>query len=386
MISLARGVASDCADVTLRTFSLLLYIEWPNTRIIQGYQIIAPLLSRACASEKLKAKMMINACLDLALVCHPVFAFLTIQRSNMHAQQSKWQYLLFSFFLILAVRYASSQTIETPPIIDLGVCQTQSQPNPIASIYPNNATGTLNGTMAVLPITLELARQLIPPQYKIMEHAYRSLLPGFPKDKYPAFMQAVHDHDVQAFGFKIPDFSRAGIEFPFLDLLNDNSTSFKWVPSLLITANNSVAIDGAADYGTNVYPALFHPECDAYAPTSSPGTTTFSSRSVALGNASFDTIFAKTPQELYPLSFFKNVTNQPMFADGKTCDNMIRLFNTSLTTAPYGIDQVIGSVKANIAPFKEMKTWSGVYGLRLDTAFIENNYLPCESLRGYGTG
>jgi hypothetical protein len=24
-----------------------------------------------------------------------------------------------------------------------------------------------------------------------------------------------------------------------------------------------------------------------------------------------------------------------------------------------------------------------VYGLRFDSAFIENNYLPCESFRGY---
>lgn len=329
--------------------------------------------------------MMINACLDLALVCHPILAFLTIQRSKMHAQQSKWQYFLFSFFLILAVRYASSTVIEVPVVEEL-LCQSQDSPNPIAAIYPNNATGTLNGTIAVLPIPLALARQLIPSQYKIMEHAYRDLLPKFPKDMYPAFMQAVHDHDVQAFGFKIPDFSRAGIEFPFLDLLGDNSTSFKWAPSLLMTSTNLIALKGAADYGTNVYPATFKPECNAYASTSTPGTTTFSSKSVVLDNASFSSQFATTTEERYPLSYFKNVTNQPMFADGKTCDNMIRLFNTSVTTAPNRIDTVMGSVKANFAPFKGEKTWKGVYGLRLDTAFIENNYLPCESLRGYGTG
>ncbi|KAF2849572.1 hypothetical protein T440DRAFT_130179 [Plenodomus tracheiphilus IPT5] len=329
--------------------------------------------------------MMINDCLDLALVCHPVLAFLTIQRSKMHAQPSKWQYFLFSFFLILAVRYASSTAIETP-VADGVLCQSQDSPNPIASIYPNNATGTLNGTIAVLPISLKLARQLIPAKYKIMEHAYRDLLPKFPKDMYPAFMQAVHDHDVQASGFKIPDFSRAGIEFPFLDLLGDNSTSFKWAPSLLMTATNAIALKGAADYGTNVYPATFKPECDAYAASSIPGITTFSSKSVAVGNASFAIQFAKMNEEVYPLSYFKNVTNQPMFADGKTCDNMIRLFNTSVTTSPNRIDQVIGSVQANIAPLKGVMSWNGVYGLRLDTAFVENNYLPCESLRGYGTG
>jgi hypothetical protein len=81
------------------------------------------------------------------------------------------------------------------------------QPNPIASIYPNNATGTLNGTVAVLPISLELARQLIPPQYGILEHAYRALLPNFPRRMYPAIVQALHDHEVQAFGYHIDDFS-----------------------------------------------------------------------------------------------------------------------------------------------------------------------------------
>ncbi|CBX96212.1 hypothetical protein IAQ61_001388 [Plenodomus lingam] len=329
--------------------------------------------------------MMINACLDLALVCHPVLAFLTIQRSKMHAQQSKWQYFVFSFFLILAVRYASSTAIETP-VVDGLLCQSQDSPNPIASIYPNNATGTLNGTIAVLPIPLALARQLIPSQYKIMEHAYRDLLPHFPKDMYPAFMQAVHDHDVQAFGFNIPDFSRAGLEFPFLDLLGDNSTSFKWIPSLLMTATNLIAIKGATDYGSTVYPATFKPECDAYASTGTAGTTTFSAKSLVLGNASLAIKFATTTKEVYPLSYFQNVTNQPMFGNGKTCDNMIRLFNTSVTTAPNRIDQVMGSVTTNVGPLKGERTWKGVYGLRLDTAFIENNYLPCESLRGYGTG
>jgi hypothetical protein len=84
---------------------------------------------------------------------------------------------------------------------------THDQPNPIASTYPTNATGTLNGTVAVIPISLELARSIIPTQYRILEHAYRSLLPSFPEGMYPIVLQAVHDHDVQAFGFHVPDFS-----------------------------------------------------------------------------------------------------------------------------------------------------------------------------------
>ena len=155
---------------------------------------------------------MISTCLDLALLCHPVLALLTIQRPKMQTQQSRWQYFLLSFLSLLAIRYASSTATEQPTralddvLPDL-VCQTVSQPNPIAATYPMNATGTLNGTVSVLPISLDLARKLIPSEYRILEHAYRHLLPSFPKGMYPAVVQAVHDHDVQAFGFKIPDFS-----------------------------------------------------------------------------------------------------------------------------------------------------------------------------------
>lgn len=125
----------------------------------------------------------------------------------MHAQESKWQYFLLSFVLLLTVRYASTSQIPLPSVAPSDVCQTVDQPNPIAALYPLNATGTLNGTIAVLPIPLDLARELIPSQYRILEHAYRAILPSFPEDMYPAFLQAVHDHEVQAFGYKIPDFS-----------------------------------------------------------------------------------------------------------------------------------------------------------------------------------
>jgi len=144
---------------------------------------------------------------DLALLCHPVLAFFTMSRLTMQTQNPRLQYFLFSFFSILALRYASSMyfVYAIEDVADL--CRTHDQPNPIASLYPNNATGTLNGTVAVVPITLQLARQLIPPQYRILEHAYRDILPSFPADMYPAVLQAVHDHDVQAFGYNIPDFS-----------------------------------------------------------------------------------------------------------------------------------------------------------------------------------
>ncbi|KAF2123943.1 hypothetical protein P153DRAFT_379885 [Dothidotthia symphoricarpi CBS 119687] len=307
----------------------------------------------------------------------------------MGLRESKLHYVLFAFLSVLAVRSASSSSSAAQPTISPDaaaiVCQTHDQPNPIATTYPNNATGTLNGTIAVVPITLTLARQLIPAQYRILEKAYRALLPSFPADMYPAIVQSMHDHDVQASGFSIPDFSRAGIEFPFLDLLGDNSSSFKWSPSLLMTATNLLAIGGAVAYGTNTFPATFDPSCDAYraVPNAAAGTTSFSAKSVISGQASASSVFSPTTLEMYPLAFYKNVTNQPMFADGKTCDNMVRLFNTSVTTAPNKIENVKGTVKVKLPPLTSEREWTNVYGIRLDTAFIENNYLPCENFRGY---
>jgi hypothetical protein len=154
---------------------------------------------------------MLSTCLDLALLCHPVIAFVTISRPKMQTRNSRLHYFVFSFVLILAMRCASSSyftllsVVAQEPAQD--VCQTHDLPNPIASLYPNNATGTLNGTVVLIPISLELARSIIPPQYRILEHAYRALLPSFPEGMYPAVLQALHDHEVQAFGYKIPDFS-----------------------------------------------------------------------------------------------------------------------------------------------------------------------------------
>ena len=142
------------------------------------------------------------------------------------------------------------------------------------------------------------------------------------------------------------------------------------------------------DYGTNTFPATFEPVCDAYKKVPNfkkPGTTYFSATSLEKGGASLSTLFSSTAEEALPLDFFKNFTNQPTFADGKTCDNMIRLFNTSVTTAHKGIERVKGTVRANIYPFTGEQEWRSIHGLRMDTAFIENNYLPCENFRGYGS-
>lgn len=87
-------------------------------------------------------------------------------------------------------------------------CSTQSQPNPIAEQFPDDATGTLNTTLLVVPIPYETARRIVPAKYGILKHAYHTLLPDFPRDMYPVVLQAGFDHDIQllSLGLQVPDF------------------------------------------------------------------------------------------------------------------------------------------------------------------------------------
>ncbi|KAF2802523.1 uncharacterized protein BDZ99DRAFT_551387 [Mytilinidion resinicola] len=209
---------------------------------------------------------------------------------------------------------------------------------------------------------------------------------------YPCMLQAVHDHGIgmAALNFSVSDFSRAGIEFPFLDLLGDGFTSFRWASELLMTASNAVAISGTVAYGTLVHPATFEPTCDAYAPAperEGAGATTFGAASVLPGAAGIKSLFKPLgdgTESPYSEAFWRNVTNQPSFANGLTCDEMVRYFNTSVSTGENAPVPVRGRVEAKLQTFKGGKVWKGVYGIRLDTSFVENNYLSCESLRGYG--
>ena len=176
----------------------------------------------------------------------------------------------------------------------LPICQTESQPNPIADQYPNDVTGTINGTVAILPIPYHLARSIIPKQYAILDKQCKLFLDGtvFPKDMYPAVLQTGLDHDLSSPMVSVADFSRAGISFPFVDRLSDgcvpNSsnrnnisllilhpprasadishsyTAMTYADTMLISAANALALAGSAAYGYLVTPALFDPPCDAY--------------------------------------------------------------------------------------------------------------------------
>ena len=75
-----------------------------------------------------------------------------------------------------------------------------------------------------------------------------------------------------------------------------------------MSADNAIALKGAADYGTNTFPATFDPSCDAYRAVpgaKEPGTTFFSANSLNSSAASITTEFSITDEKsLLPLSFF----------------------------------------------------------------------------------
>ncbi|MCJ1440942.1 MAG: hypothetical protein MMC23_001428 [Stictis urceolatum] len=234
---------------------------------------------------------------------------------------------------------------------------------------------------------------MVPSRYNILTHAYRALLPSFPDDLYPIVLQAVLDHDIGSSTVRIPDFSRSVISFPFVDMLGDNYTSFRIGPAPLIS-DNPVAVAGAAVYGPPL-PEVgnFDPSCDGYrfVQGTKNGEIMFDGYSglikVPGQSPVVRTRFTPISNQPYPIEFYKNVTNQPSTGteNGKLCDNFISLFNSTATTGKNAPVPVKGSVTLKKPLLQYEQTFADVYGLKLTLAFIENNYLPCPKLQGYGT-
>ena len=89
----------------------------------------------------------------------------------------------------------------------LPICHSHTQSNPIARIYPNDATCVIKGTTAIVPIPYDVARQIVPAQYAILTSAYREVFPSLSPGLFPAVLEAVQDHDVKQLGIGIPDFT-----------------------------------------------------------------------------------------------------------------------------------------------------------------------------------
>jgi hypothetical protein len=152
-----------------------------------------------------------------------------------------------------------------------------------------------------------------------------------------------------------------------------------------------IALEGSRAYGTTVSPAEYDPACNAYR-TLASGAQYFRATSTApatTGSAAEFIELEMAPASSgsgspYPLALFRNVTNQPTFANGSTCDNMIRLFNTTMSAQATAVR---GRVRAQALPFGAERTWQDVWGVQVATPFIENNYLDCRTMQGYtGTG
>ncbi|KAH7364303.1 hypothetical protein BKA65DRAFT_490970 [Rhexocercosporidium sp. MPI-PUGE-AT-0058] len=279
----------------------------------------------------------------------------------------------------------------------IGPGSKESADNPIADVYPNGITGTFNSTIFVVPIPFKIARSIIPKQWGINRKAYCKLLPGFPADSYPLVIRSGVDHDigVRAFNFRLDDFQLFHTMFPFVDLLGDGYSSFTYKKYLLLSATNTQGIAATIEYGTIPVPSTFSPDLEAYAYSAPgigvrPGERYFNAYSALkppgtpTAAVKFTSIGAVGP---WPMEFYVNATNQPIFENGVLCDNQIFFYNTTLSTgenAPRGIK---GSVTLNAPLLPNDSTFRNVFGIRVDTAFLEITKVPCDQLKGYhGTG
>ncbi|KAH8594816.1 hypothetical protein B0O99DRAFT_496951, partial [Bisporella sp. PMI_857] len=262
----------------------------------------------------------------------------------------------------------------------------ESAPNPIASLYPYSVTGTLNGTLTVLPIPLALARSIIPAKFAILTKAINAALPFFPKK----LLRTCLDHDIQVagVGIRLPDFQLTKLMFPFVDVLGDGYSSFTWINKTLINGNELIQ-NGILGYGQTPITATFQPFLEAYEsiPATSPSRPTGISLVASLGKEPWLDIklnqHAQYSYSPYPLAFFKNVTNQPIVGNGSTCYQQVNFFNTTLSTNAYAPVPVCGSVDIKAPLLPTSQKFKNVFGIQVDVAFLENNYLPCEQLKGY---
>jgi hypothetical protein len=152
---------------------------------------------------------------------------------------------------------------------------------------------------------------------------------------------------------------------------------------MFMSSTNVMGISASREYGGEVYPATFEPECDAYAHIEG-GFTSYKTRA---GDAFLDTtwqhITEATPKASL-MDFIKHTTNQPLFGINGMCNHQIRMFDTTLSTGAYAPRPVIGAVRANIPSVSEKElVWTEAAGVQVNTAFIEKHMIPCEDVRNW---
>ncbi|KAF4544451.1 Isoflavone reductase family protein [Lasiodiplodia theobromae] len=273
-------------------------------------------------------------------------------------------------------------------------CTPDSQPNPYADISTGSyTTGTKNGTLAVLLITLEEAQKVVGDMYTINRAAYRELIPAMPKDAYPLFLRAGIEHDIRLPNkVKLSDLTRVSIEYPFLSLpISRPYTFFRMVPTQLITASNEDEIGRTTSYGTEVIPATFDPPCNAYTYTRDGNAK---DRKVFLQgfkkddtsiqfDSKWETITSPDGKMPWTLDFFVNITNQPSLSgQGVDCRSQKTNFTTDISNGQWKPVVVKGSVDVagDLYNGGDGKKWDDVWGYQVDTAFAEVNHWKCWGL------
>ncbi|KAL8997217.1 MAG: hypothetical protein Q9188_006382, partial [Gyalolechia gomerana] len=224
---------------------------------------------------------------------------------------------------------------------------TTCLPNPLARTFPYNVTGTINGTTSVLLVPIPYAQSLLPTRFSksILTHAYTRF--NIPPSAYPIVIEATIDHDIRFNNsVALADFSSLRLTFPFVDLLGDGYSNFRYTSYIYLPSSIPAAIRGAEAYGITVIPAFFDPPDAPYTLTpnskgkvfsfevySNTSSSCHNHKNQIVASLNFHSSTTISP---FPLSFYKNVTNQPMFGNNiNVCDNMLALWNTSTSTGEY---------------------------------------------------
>ena len=131
-------------------------------------------------------------------------------------------------------------------------------PNIIAEAYPNNATGTINATNFVLTVPLDYARSLP----VVLTHAYTRF--SIHPMNYPLVFETAFESDVRYRGINaVPDEPSLRLTFPFIGLLEDNSTCFRYI-SYIYLSSEPITSKGSETYGINTIPSRFDPKDEPY--------------------------------------------------------------------------------------------------------------------------
>ncbi|KAI9709006.1 MAG: hypothetical protein M1812_007819 [Candelaria pacifica] len=285
-----------------------------------------------------------------------------------------------TIYLGLALILLTTTQVLAAAIPSATTCSANSAPNPIASKYPDLITGTLNESVVTVFIDYSIARKIVPKQWGILQ-VYKKYLPSSSGNLYPVVLELGVDHDVRAGSINVPDFSSVRVTFPFIDLSGDGKSNYRYTPAIFLPPIPLI-VAGAEAYGEKAIQSTFDPPCDAYKLVPVGGRTSgqYSFAATSTDNKYNVQLTATVSKatNYFPLDVYKQVLNQPTFGDGLSCDNYTHIFDTSITKP-----EVIRANLSGRVPNMPSQQYNDAQGIRLDSAFIEGNNVPCDSVRGH---